>query len=140
MSHLAKEHRGGWSYLIPSRSFLRKRLAEKLARWIRRPQLGRNGPRFRPRHEGIYPDGWFAPSSWIDLRIPEPRDLMLTGTSPIDNEVVVRVLDRDLCRVEAKAGEPFRLAWSLDVGRHCIHIESSRSHHASNDRETAFLL
>ncbi len=140
LHHLADERKGVWPALIPKKSSSRTRLADRLSRWVRNPLSRNGGSRRRQQHSGIYPDGWVAPESWIEVNLKQPTELSLAGSSPTANDVRVLVGGKKLCQAQAKAGEPFRLAWRLEGGNHRIQIRSGQSRGRGTDRETAFQL
>ena len=140
LHHLADERRGVWPRLIPSKESARRRFADRLSRLVRNPFAGRGRGRARRRRGGFFPDGWVAPTCWIDLNLPKPTELDLEGTSPAANEVRVLVGGRERCRAQARAGEPFRLAWQLPAGRHRIYIRATGTLRPGQETATAFQL
>ena len=140
LHHLADERRGMWPRLIPSRRSARQRLADRLSRLVRNPFASPGRGRARRRQGGFFPDGWVAPTCWIDLHLANPTDLILEGSSPTANEIRVVAGGRERCRVQAHAGEPFRLAWQLSQGRHRIYIRAAGTRRAGQETVTAFQL
>ena len=138
LHHLVNERRGVWSRLIPSKRTARLRLADRLSRLLRKPFASPVRGRTRRRQGGFFPDGWVAPTCWIDLNLQKPTELTLEGTSPTANEIRVTAGGRERCRVQTQAGESFRLAWQLSRGRYRIYIRATGMRRPGQETPTAF--
>ncbi len=106
LRYLADERKGVWRHVISSKGSGRRRMADRLSRWVRKPPF-RNG-RIRRPHEGFYPDGWVVARSWIDICLCESTELSLEGISPTSNEIRVLINRKEICSTPARASEPFR--------------------------------
>ena len=105
---------------------------------LRKPFASPGRDRTRRRRGGFFPDGWVAPTCWIDLNLQKPTELALEGTCPTANEIRVTAGGRERCRVQTEAGEPFRLAWQLSRGRHRIYIRATGMRRPGQETATAF--
>lgn len=138
--HLTEERKGVWPRVIPRRSKSRGFLARQLSLWVRKPVTRDGHSRRQARFGGIYPDGWMAAKSWIDVSLQKATELHFSGVSPITNEVRVIVEGRQLCHAKLTAGKPFRLAWNLGDGYHRIEIRSRATRPPGDDARAPALL